>query len=346
MSNGTLEAIRSFFGCDHAIAVGSGTAGLVLILEAIGVRGRRVLMPSLACPNVAVAIMAAGGIPWLVGTSARDYCISVSAVAAAMGDDVGAVVAIDAFGYPADIDGLRDAVSRWSCPVIDDACQAYGGFVAGQAVGSRGDAGLISFGYAKTVELRGGGIVLTGSAELAESMEQIRGEHTYRRFRTLKNRVALRLMFQDRYDRMARWADRFDLLRYDFPPGQWRKLGKAWSSFERRLDAFARAHRDIAQAVAVIPGVEPFDYRLDGWMPWRYSFKTSGSRQADRMVKLLADAGVKTSRLYRPVDEFLKVETAGSLDRDRRLADTTVNLSYRHDEKELERLLDALRACN
>lgn len=338
----TLGVLQEFFGREFIVPVGSGTAGLLLVLDAVDVRGKRVLIPALACANVAVAVLAAGGVPTLVDVSKEDYCLSVDEVEAAINDGTGAIIAIDAFGYPADLDRISAIAARHGCTVIEDACQAYGGRVGERAMGAVGEVGVVSFGYSKPVELVGGGLVITRSQELHTRILRLKEQSSYDRLRALKNRIAVNLMLRDRYETMVSWARRVGLLRYDFPSHLWKRLRPAWSAFEREIDPVREHLSMVANHLAMCPEVEPFHYPRLGWLPWRYSFKAVDADAADKLTSQLNASGIRTSRLYQPVDEFLPVEAIGTMETARRLSTRTINLVYRSTTADLSRLVTAL----
>lgn len=338
-----LEAeLADFFGTRHAIPVGSGTAGLYWLLEALGARGRRVLVPALVCPNVVVAVLAAGGIPRAVDLSPATYDLSPGAVARALDESVAAVVAVDPFGRPADLETLAELAAPWGCALIEDACQAYGGRVAGRALGGRAQAGVVSFGHAKPVELGGGGLVLTDSDATREALLSLGAARGGLLASVRRNRQARELMLANDYARMLARAREAALLRYRFPPHLWARLGARWRRFLAEQDE-VRAH--LARAIEIVralPGVEPFDDLPPGALPWRYSFKARGAAQRDELARRLAQAGVRTTRLYPPPDAALPVEVPGPLPGAELLAARTLNLSYRTTRAKTARLVERL----
>jgi dTDP-4-amino-4,6-dideoxygalactose transaminase len=81
------------------------------------------------------------------------------------------------FGRPARIDlllaGLEKLDRRRDVLVLDDAAQSFGARLGGRWLGTFPDAGIVSFGPAKTITASGGGLLLTGSAGLAEAVEAV-----------------------------------------------------------------------------------------------------------------------------------------------------------------------------
>jgi hypothetical protein len=336
------ERVARYFGCEHAVPVGSGTVGLTLLLGDLGAAGRRVAIPSLACPNVAVAVRAAGAIPLAVDMDERTYDISLDALRLALDETVVAVVAVDAFGYPSDIDGIRAVARPWKCAVIEDACQAYGGRAGGAVVGGRGDAGVISFGYAKPLELGGGGFVLTNDDAAAMRMRAATASRAYRTLSGLKNRVATRLMLKDRYGYMIRGERRWGLLRYDFPRRHLDALERTWDGWLAILDDVRWRLHEAGGLLASLAQVESFAYAGREWLPWRYSFKVAAGADVASLRSALSTYGVRTSRLYRPVAEHVDAEVRSPLAAAATLAERTLNLFHRTTSEEAARLRDGV----
>lgn len=335
-------SVVRFFGRRHAIPAGSGTVGLAVALRAVPVEGRRVLIPAASCPNVAVSVVAAGGVPVLVDMSASTYDFSLEALAGALAPGAAAVVAIDAFGYPGAFAAVARLARDAGCVVVEDACQAYGGYHEGKPLGARGDVSVVSFGYAKPLELRGGGLVLTDDDALAARMRRIMASPRFRLLPSMKNRFVLRFMFRDDYGRMLAWQRRFGLLEYTFPPRLLRRLEERFDRWAQGLPD-VRGHLDrVRESVRRLPGVVPFEYEGGDWLPWRYSFKVPEPNERAALIDLLARRGIRTSRLYRPVNELIDAGTAGSIDAARALADATVNLVYRTEADDTRALAGRL----
>jgi hypothetical protein len=303
MAHDLLTDLREFFGCEHVVPVGSGTIGMALALRSIGVRGKRVLMPALTCPAVPLAAIAAGGEPRPVDVSASNCTLSVEAVDAALDGEVGAIIAVDPFGYPAPYEGLRRLADRFGCPVIEDACQSYGGHYRGKPMGTLASAGVVSFGYTKNIDLGAGGLVLTDDAALAADVRALQSAPDYRWLSSVRSRLLLRMMVRGHerwFPLLTRYAG---LLRYGFPREKAVRLREAWPAFRAGLPAAKEDLMQVARLIDGLEGVVPFEYPEEGWLPWRYSFRAADADERERLERLLASAGVLLTRLYPVLEE-------------------------------------------
>lgn len=338
-----LEQLIEFFGTDQVLPVGSGTVGLALALETVGARGKSVIIPALTCPNVPVAVLAVGGVPVVADVSTRDYNIEPGSVAETLDRDVAAVVAVDSFGYPADVGRLRAAASRTGAVVIEDASQAYGGRAAGTVLGNRADIGIISFGYAKPVALNGGGLVVARDRDVFRDMAERLARRNFYRLRTLKNAIALHLMKKGRNRALAFLGSRIRLFEYRFPPHAAKHLASAWLRFVQELDDIRRNLHNVRTIMGELPGVKPFDYGGVDWLPWRLSFRVAGPTAVADVAASLRRSGICTSRLYPLLTKKFDLERAAPLRNATMLQEQTINLRYCVTRSATGRLVERMR---
>jgi len=162
-------------GMAHAVALSSGTAALHLALLLAGVeRGDEVLVPSFTFIASAAAATYVGARPVFVDCSADSWNLDPSLVEealverAARGRLPAAVVTVDLYGETADYAALEPICHRFGVPLIEDSAEALGSTYRGRAAGSFGVAGIFSFNGNKIITTSGGGMLVTGSEDLAE----------------------------------------------------------------------------------------------------------------------------------------------------------------------------------
>ena len=328
VNHSVFDELRDFFACEHVVPVGSGTAGLHLALRSIGVRGRAVVLPALTAPSVPLAILAAGGVPRAVDVSPSDCNIDPKAVGAALDSDVAAVIAVDSFGYPAQVAELRSIASRTGCPIIEDACQAYGGRVDGAAVGTLGDVGVVSFDFAKNVRLRAGGLVLTDDAGLARDVRHLQRAPDYGWLGHVRSHVMFRLMLRRRWAWVLLLSRYLGLLRHAFPSSEEHRLEESWHIFQAEREETIGNLERVATLIAGHEGVQPFAYTIEGWLPWRYSFTIPDADAFTHFVATMAAADVPVTHLYPVLESPFAEIPASECPNARRIAATIVNLKY------------------
>jgi perosamine synthetase len=97
-------------------------------------------------------------------------------VEAAITERTRAVVAVDIYGYPCELEELRSLCDRRGVALIDDACEALGARYRGEPVGSHGVSAVFAFYPNKQVTTGEGGIVTTHSEEECRLLRSLRNQ--------------------------------------------------------------------------------------------------------------------------------------------------------------------------
>lgn len=167
--------LESEFDVEHAVALDSGTRALSLALEAAGIgAGDTVVTTPATFVASANAAVHAGATPRFVDVDLDTLTIDVEALERFTADhDVDAVIPVHLYGYPVDVDAVREAVG--DVPIVADACQAHGARRNRKSVGSMADAAALSFYPSKNMTVAGdGGALLTDDADLARAARSLR----------------------------------------------------------------------------------------------------------------------------------------------------------------------------
>lgn len=76
-----------------------------------------------------------------------------------------AIIVVHLYGMPAKMKEIMAIAQHYNIPVIEDAAEALGSFIDGQACGSFGDFGVLSFNGNKIITTSGGGALLSNNLE-------------------------------------------------------------------------------------------------------------------------------------------------------------------------------------
>ena len=165
----------TWVGATHAVSVGSGTAALKAALLAIGVgHGDEVI----TVPNTDIAGSSAirfvgAHVVW-VDVDPATRCIDPDAAAAAITPRTKAIMPVDLYGHPAELNALRKLTNEHGISLVEDACLALGAEVGGRRVGNIADITCFSFAPTKHLGAYGcGGACTTESASLMERLSRI-----------------------------------------------------------------------------------------------------------------------------------------------------------------------------
>jgi dTDP-4-amino-4,6-dideoxygalactose transaminase len=180
--------IAAYSGVRFAIGVSSGSDALIISLLALGIgRGDAVVTTPFTFFATAGAIARLGAKPIFCDINPNSYNIDPSRLeevfmmlrkARRLGS-VKAILPVHLFGQVADMDPIMKLGGEFDLPIVEDAAQAIGSEYPGRRgvrrAGSIGILGTLSFYPSKNLGGYGdGGMVLTGSARLAERLRMLR----------------------------------------------------------------------------------------------------------------------------------------------------------------------------
>ncbi|MDH5806612.1 MAG: DegT/DnrJ/EryC1/StrS family aminotransferase [Candidatus Methanomethylicaceae archaeon] len=169
------KELAKFTGIKEAIVVNSGTSALQIALMALGIGpGDEVIVPSFTFVATANAVVLVGAKPIFVDIDLNTYNIDPNSFKKAINERTKAVIPVDLYGLPVEMDEIKEIANDYGIVVIEDACQAQGARYKGKMAGTLGDIGCFSFYPGKVMTTGEGGAILTNDSELAEKMRMIR----------------------------------------------------------------------------------------------------------------------------------------------------------------------------
>lgn len=166
----------NYVGTRHAVGVNSGTDAISIALRALGIgAGDKVLtVANTAVPTIA-AIVAAGATPQFVDIEPNHLLMDLEQVEACLTPRTRCIISVDLYGYPVDINQLRELTRRRGIHLVADCAQAHGTRLDDRHAGSVADIGCFSFYPTKNLGAMGdAGACVTNDPELARRMRRIR----------------------------------------------------------------------------------------------------------------------------------------------------------------------------
>jgi perosamine synthetase len=165
----------SYVGCEHAVAVSSGTAALHVMLAALDLRpGDEVLVPAMTFAASANAVLYCGAKPVIVDVEANTLLIDTRDAAKKISSRTRALLAVDYAGQPCDYDALRAWCRAENLELVADACHSLGARWNGQSVSTLARASSFSFHAVKHLTCGEGGMVATNDAWIARRARRLR----------------------------------------------------------------------------------------------------------------------------------------------------------------------------
>jgi perosamine synthetase len=299
------ESVRTFTGSRFAVGVSSGTSGLHLCVRAAGIQaGDLVITTPFSFVASANVLMYEGAVPVFVDVEPRTGNIDPYLVFAATQDIIQggknaqawlppkgasvesklkAILPVDVFGQPADLEMILNTAWKYQLKVIEDSCEALGAAYKGHLAGTLGDYGVFGFYPNKQITTGEGGMVITDDEEAADLMRALRNQgrapgdtwlqHTY-------------LGYNYRLDEMSA------------------ALGVAQM---QRLDELIFKRNQVAewynQRLSEIPGVEPPSIaKYTSQVSWFvYVIRFAAGLDRDEIAKKLGGVGIPARPYFLPI---------------------------------------------
>ncbi|MGI6777830.1 MAG: DegT/DnrJ/EryC1/StrS family aminotransferase [Acetivibrionales bacterium] len=171
------KRIANYIGVKHAIAVNSGTSGLHLLIKALGIKkGDEVITTPFSFVASANCILFEGAKPVFVDIEPDTLNIDIERIEDRINEKTKAILAVDVFGHPVDIQRIRAIAQIYGLAVVEDSCEALGSEYSGVKCGSRADGAVFAFYPNKQITTGEGGIIVTNNDITAEYCRSCRSQ--------------------------------------------------------------------------------------------------------------------------------------------------------------------------
>jgi dTDP-4-amino-4,6-dideoxygalactose transaminase len=272
------ELIAERVGAPFAAAVSSGTAGLHLLARIAGLGpGDEAITSPLSFVSSANCFIFEGARPVFADVDPRTLNLDPAALEAAITERTKAVVAVDMFGYPCELDEIRAICDRHGLALIEDAAEALGAEYKGNPIGSHGVSGVFGFYPNKQLATGEGGIVFTHSEEEWQLLQSMRNQGRDYRGGAWFHHVRLGFNF--------RWTD----VQAAIGIGQLEKLDRLLSLRAEVADRYTR----LLQSVAVEPLCADDPDHVRSWFVYVVALPAGADR--DRVMTELRAQGIGTA---------------------------------------------------
>jgi perosamine synthetase len=274
------ERIAERVGAPYAAAVSSGTAGLHMLCRIGGLGpGDEAITSPLSFVASANCFVLEGASPVFADVDPVTLNMDPAAVEAAITSRTRAIVAVDMFGYPCELDEVRAIAARHDLVLIEDSCEALGAEYKGLPLGAHGETAVFAFYPNKQMTTGEGGVVVTHSAEVRQQLVSLRNQgRSYEEGAGWFHHVSLGFNY--------RWTD----LQAAIGIAQLEKL-------DRILELRAGAARRYDELLADVDGVEvPAANDADHRRSWFvYVVKLAPEIDRERVMAALRREGIATA---------------------------------------------------
>ena len=199
------------------------------------------------------------------------------------GAQLKAILPVDVFGQPADMDPLVQTAHQYGLKVIEDSCEALGATYKNRPAGALGDMGVFAFYPNKQITTGEGGLIVTDDPQSAAYMRALRNQgrapgdtwldHTY-------------LGYNYRLDEMSAALGRIQM---------------------QRLDQFITQRRQVVEwyrdRLSEIPGIElPQVVSHTTRMSWFvYVIRFAQGIDRDAIARRLNEMGIPARPYFVPI---------------------------------------------
>ncbi|MCL7414166.1 MAG: UDP-4-amino-4,6-dideoxy-N-acetyl-beta-L-altrosamine transaminase [ANME-2 cluster archaeon] len=169
------DALCSYIGCRHCVAVNSGTSALDIAVQSLDLpKGSEIITTPFTFVATSNAILYNGLKPVFADICSDTFNIDPISIREKITKDTRAIIYVDYAGQPCDIKAIKDIADEFDLFLIEDACHALGAEYNGRKVGNFADMTVFSFHPVKHITTGEGGAVVTNNRELYDKMLLLR----------------------------------------------------------------------------------------------------------------------------------------------------------------------------
>ncbi|MFH9005860.1 DegT/DnrJ/EryC1/StrS family aminotransferase [Streptomyces afghaniensis] len=272
------RAVAELAGVEHAVAVNSGTAALIVSLKALELKpGDEIITSPFTFVATLNAIIASGATARFADIRPDDFNLDPALIEDRANERTRVLLPVSLYGQMADMPTVEDLAAEHDWAIVEDAAQAIGATLCGRPAGSFG-IGCFSFYATKNVTAAEGGIITTNDSEIAE------------RARLLRNQG-----MRTRYD-YVRMGGNHRLSDLHAAVGL-SQLGRIGELSERRR----RNAEKLSRGLDGVPGLvlpRTMEGRGHVWHQYTVRVTEGAFRTRDELASRLAGRGIETSIHY------------------------------------------------
>lgn len=174
-------------GCNHAVALSSGTAALHMAIKLAGMdlygqpevghdalEGKRVFCSDMTFAATVNPVVYEGGIPVFIDTERDTWNMDPVALEKAFEiyPEVKLVVVAHLYGTPGKVDEIQQVCEKHGAIIVEDAAESMGATYKGKQTGTFGKYNCISFNGNKIITGSSGGMLLTDREDAANKVRK------------------------------------------------------------------------------------------------------------------------------------------------------------------------------
>jgi len=164
------QKLKEYLGIKNILFVSNGTIALQIAIKALDLEGEIITTP-FSYVATTTSILWENCKPVFVDIEDKTFCIDSSKIESAISSKTSAILVTHVYGYPCDVEKIKQIADKHNIKVIYDAAHAFGTKYKGSSILNYGDISTLSFHATKLFHtIEGGGIVVNGNDELVKKV--------------------------------------------------------------------------------------------------------------------------------------------------------------------------------
>jgi len=169
------QSFAELMGQKYALAFPYGRTGLMLLLEALGLKDKEIICPAYTCVVVPHAITYSGNKPVFIDCEEGGFNMDLNIAEHAINEKTGAIIATSLFGYPVNMDRLDEIRKRHpNIFIIQDCAHSFAATWNGKPVQKEGIAALFGLNISKILTSIFGGMITTDNEDVYRKLKTMR----------------------------------------------------------------------------------------------------------------------------------------------------------------------------
>jgi dTDP-4-amino-4,6-dideoxygalactose transaminase len=167
------DKCAEYLGSNYALSQSNATTGLMLAFQALGLTGE-VIVPSFTFSATVHTLLWNNLTPVFVDIDPETYNIDPKLIENKISDKTSAILGVNIFGNPCDIDELERIAQKYKLKLVFDSAHAFGSKYKGKRLGVFGDAEIFSMSATKLLVTAEGGLITTKDKTLYDRLKLAR----------------------------------------------------------------------------------------------------------------------------------------------------------------------------
>jgi len=163
-----------YVGCPGAVALSSATAGMHLVLKALGIgEGGEVITPSMTWVSTVNLIVLAGAVPVFADIDKDTLMVSRNTIEECITPRTRLIIPVHFAGAPVDMVPIHKLAEERGIFLAEDAAHALGTYYRGEHVGQKGTS-IFSFHPIKNITTGEGGMFCSDDQNLLDRVRRLK----------------------------------------------------------------------------------------------------------------------------------------------------------------------------